>query len=145
MSGTRAYAARRALIDLLENSDDLEGVQVAYSWPGERAERECIHGGRATFQHEAISMRAGARIPRLERLTLPLHVVAQMPGGTVEDAEERATELGEVVEHILALCPPLSDDGLFGLVSGGRLDSDIDDDGAWAVLTYTVLIQSRLT
>ncbi len=148
MAGTNAYRAKRALIDALQASAELgdAGVQVAYSWPGERAERECVYGGSAAWTCKPIAMRGGGRMPRREDMTVDLHVAVTMPGSEPADAEARAVELGTVVEEYLAASTNLGD--LNGLklvtIAGGDLNHVVNDDESIAVITYQVAFLSTL-
>ena len=153
MAGTNAVSAKQALITwlrgLTDTGEGLEGVQVAYSWPGlGRVGRECVHGGRAEWETELNSMRAaGLRQSRIETVTLDLHIVVSAVGGTVEDADVRAVAIGTVIEEALAADPLLGGHpGLqLAMVAGGDIEHEDHDDGAVSVLTYRVLFRSRLT
>ena len=148
MAGTNAFRAKKALIDALAASPDLgdAGVQVAYSWPGERAEREVVYGGRAAWVCTPLTMRGGRRMPRKESLTVDLHVAVTMPGADPVDAEARVVELGTVVEEYLAATTTLSDlEGLrLATIAGGDLDHMITDEEVIAAITYQVAFLSTL-
>lgn len=147
MAGTNAVKFKKALIDALSSSPALEGVQVSYHYPGDDPERELIHGGAVEGPQEYPVMRGGGgRLPRNEELTFKLHIVVTKPGSDPYEAELRATELGEVVEELLAADPDLT--GLEGVIKSGVtnvfVDSDVDDEGAIGVLVYDVTVKSRL-
>lgn len=139
MSGTNAVAAKKAIIALLQAAPKLSGVQVAYSWPGRNAEREVVCGGKFEFTQQ----REGYGRAREENLTIDLFVVARMPGGTVEDAETRAVELGAVVEDVIGANPHLAGVKVAGIASGDS-NSGVDDDAAVCELAYHVACVSTL-
>lgn len=146
MAGTNAVAAKQALVAKLAALPGLSGVQVAYSWPGSRAERECVHGGKVTFDQNPAAYRGGGRQPRNEDVTVLIHVVVHKPGATVEDTDTRAVEIGTVIEDAVAADPTLS--GATNLkiarIDGGELDHEFDDDSAASVLDYRFILRSRL-
>jgi hypothetical protein len=148
MAGTNAYAAKRALITALQGAAGLgaDGVQVAYSWPGERAERECIYGGAVVWDTKVLTMAAGGRLSRREDMTLDLHIAVTVLGAEPEEAEARAVDLGTVLEEYVAFTTTLN--GLpgvkLGQIAGGELDHAENDDSVIAVLSYRVTFLSTL-
>lgn len=150
MAGTNVVAAKKALIAKIAaldlGGDQAGGVQVAYSWPGRNAEREVVHGGLATFDQNPLAFRAGGRCPRQEDVTVEIHVAIALPGGTEEDVDTRAVEIGTVIEEAIAADPTLADapDLKIARVDGGELESGFNDDGASALLTYRIILKSTL-
>lgn len=150
MAGTNAVAAKRALIAKITALEipgaDGGVVQVAYSWPGERAEREVVHGGTATFEQNPAAFRGGGRCPRDEEVTVEVHIAVTIPGGTEEDADLRVVEIGTPIEEAIAADPTLADapDLVIARVDGGEIESGFNDDAAAALLTYRVILKSRL-
>lgn len=155
MSWTNAVAGKKALIDALDASaapaltrPDGTRVKFAYSYVGNEHERELVHAGKVEGQQSYPVFGGGqARFKRDENLTIKLHIVVTIPGGSQYEAELRATEIGGVVEELVAKATLA---GLNGQVikvgiTGVDLDSDADDDQAIAVLTYDVGVDSRLS
>lgn len=143
MAGTNAVAAKKAVIDALTTR--MTDTQVSYHYPGRFAERELVHAGRVEGSHQFHAMKgARTRHARQEGITFRLFVVVRIPGGDPYDAELRCTVLGAEVEHELAAA--MSVDGIPGLVmirvTAVDLDSEADDEGATAVLTYDVACKS---
>ena len=137
---------KRALIDALAASGEFAAVQVAYSWPGRHAERECIYAGPATFEQRYAAM-TSQRKPRDRTVVVSLHVEVMAPGATVEETDARVEELGEAVDSILAGNVTLSDTvpGLrYGGVVGCELDYAIDDDGAMSAAIYQISFSARI-
>lgn len=152
MAGTNVAAAKSALVDALVALTGtglaLDGVQVAYSFPGRTLQREVIYGGAAIGPVELSAMRGAAgRVKRVERPTLELHVLVTDPGhDTTRETDARASEIGAVVEELIAGDPTIG--GLAGLKSavvvGMELDGGADDDGAESILTYRIELFSYL-
>jgi hypothetical protein len=150
MAGTNVVAAKKALIAKIAALDlggeQAGGVQVAYSWPGRNAEREVVHGGLSTFDQNPLAFRAGGRCPRQEDVTVEIHVAVTIPGGSEEDVDTRAAEIGTVIEDAIAADPTLADalNLKIARVDGGELESGFNDDAAAAVLTYRIILKSTL-
>lgn len=146
MAGTNAAAAKKALIDLLAALPALDGVQVAYSWPGRSVERECIYAGRVTGPVQLAAM-GGTRVSRQEDLVLNLHIVVDKVGQEdLEASDVRACALGAIVEELVAGNPTLGVSGLkVASIVGVDLDGGTDDETAEAVLTYQVGLKSHLS
>lgn len=138
--GTSAVAIKQALIALVA---DLElGDAVASYGPPPNPPREYLYTGRARGGSKPLAMRAGGRVPRDEQLRVELHIVVTRPDATeIEQAEQRAVELGELVIDAVAAAPTLND--LPGLLHIAYTDIDLasgaDDDAAsaWLILTFT--------
>lgn len=149
MSGTNAYAAKKALIDQLKALPALADVTVSYGHDVADPGRDWIHGGRVTGPQEYPNLKGGSsRFSRDERIQAALVIRSMVADGTgLEGAEARATALGTVVEEFVASHLDLS--GLSGLLYAGVVNvdlvSDVDDDGAVAVLTYQIAFRSRLS
>lgn len=147
MAGTKAVVVKKELVAVLSAAAPLATVQIAYSWPGSRAERELIHLGKIRADQEYAAMRSTGRIPRDETLFVSVHIIVVQPGGTVEETDERATALGTVVEELVAADPTLNSPPglLYGGVHSVELDYELTDDGAISALTYELQFTSRLT
>nr|BFE85827.1 hypothetical protein GCM10020093_084280 [Planobispora longispora] len=93
-------------------------------------------------------MRGGGILPRIEDLTLQLHIVVTLTGGdAVAEAEGQAAELGGQIIRAVAADPKLGDlPGLLAIVSGGvELESGADDTASTAWLLLRFDIKSHLT
>lgn len=134
-------AVKKALIGVaaaLADGGPLDGVQVAYSWPGRGTERECVHGGLTTWETSPAGLDTGDDVT----VTTEVHIVVAEPGATVQETDERAADLATA----LAAC--LADDQTLGghpgvlsvSVEGGDLYHETNDDGAATALTMRVRI-----
>jgi hypothetical protein len=149
VAGTNAYAAKKALIDQLTTQPGLAGVTVSYGHDVADPGRDWIYGGRVAGSQEYPNLKGGAaRFSRDERLQVALVIRSLVADGSgIAGAEARATALGVVVEEFVASHLDLS--GVAGLLYAGVVNvdlmSDVDDDGAYAALTYQIAFRSRLS
>jgi len=144
---TNAVAVKLALVKLVEGLQ-LGDVQVGYG-PPPNPERDFIYPGAIRGPQEPATMRGGGILPRIEHLTLQLHIVVTRPGATSEEvlqAETRATELAGDIIRAVAADPKLNGlPGLLAIVSAGvELDSGADDDAASAWMTLRFEAKSHL-
>lgn len=146
MAASNAQAVKAAIITALQalQGTTLAGVQVEYSFPRDLM-RECIYGGRIQGNQEIGAGRSSGNTSRDERVVILLHLRVSKPGGTCADAEARALAIGAVVEGYLAANTPSATGLLDASIDSFDLDSDIDDDGAYALLTYRIQTQSYIT
>lgn len=145
---TNAVAIKSALIALVQDLP-LGDVQVGYAPPA-NPERDFIYPGAVRGSQAPATMRGGGVLPRIEALTLQLHIVVTRPGATsveVLEAETRAVDLGGQIIRAVAADPRLADlPGLLAMTSSGiDLESGADDDAASAWLTLRFDIKSHLT
>lgn len=148
MAGTNAVAFRRALIDTVAAFPALAGVQVVFSWPGPRFDRECVHLGRSQGSQEYATFGGGrARQPRNEQLDIDLFVVVRLPSADDGyNAELRAAEIGTLIEDGIAATPQIQSVAgmLYAGITGVELESYADNDAWAAIIKYTVTVHSRL-
>lgn len=155
MAGTIAYAAKARVIALLQAEVGLQGAEtkISHSYDGKlhAAYREYLYAGKVSGNVTLAAMKGGSgvRIRRQEQLSMPLHIMVSKPGEeTTEAAEARAVALGAYVEEVIAL-DPLLGSTVTGLLKATiddlDLDSGVDDDGAFADLTYTIGFMSHIT
>ena len=158
MAGSRVVAVKRAVIDGLEsalaadqafNGDALpeRRVEVSYGYDRASTATERVFTTRSRADTPPAAMRAGRNF-RDEAGTFNLVVLVSFIGGSVEDAEDRAVEVGEFIEEWLAdrKQNELGVDGLQTLlVTAWDLVALGNDNGHLAELTYTVRWTARLT
>lgn len=138
---------RKALVSGLSAREGLADVQVSYGWPGDDVvETESIYLNRPRGSHKPANLRAG-RVHRDEAATLDIVIRVEKRGGTSEEADERALELGTEVEEYLAdNADSLDVTGLLWIVvEGWELWNGYNDTGRLSELTYTLRWQARLT
>lgn len=145
MAGTNAVNAKLAVITALQAAFADTEVQVSYHYPGRDGLRELIHAGRVEGSHSYFAMKGSrTRHAREEDITFRLFVCVLKPGEDPYVAEARCVELGVEIEH--ALSERFALDGIPGLLSirvtAVDIDSDVEDEGAMAVLTYDVACKS---
>lgn len=144
MSAVDVVRIKRALIGVLQglavDGGPLGGVQVVYGWPGRAMDRECVHGGRTTWDTATAALHGGDRYS----VTVEVHVVVELPGGQVEDTDARAAEIGQILAAAVADDPSLGGtDGVLDVAAaGGDIDHGTDDDGSTSVLTLRVRVDA---
>lgn len=142
MPGTNVVAAKKALLAKVGAIPALAKVQILYTWTAD-AEREVVFSSNATFEREVSDM---GNDPA-ETAVVPIHIIVAQPGGTEEDAEARAVEIGGIIEASLTADPRLDDAVpglLFAGIEGGQVDSAKEDEVAFAELVYRVSVLSHL-
>lgn len=152
MAGTAAVMAKKALFDALAAKSavgqPLDGVQVAYSFPGKTLQRECIYFGRTridqTFSTFASPSVGGGRQPRTEIATQTIVVLAKNISSDQYAADLRAVEIGTVMEDLLAADPTAGGAVQVRTVESGDLEQMFDDNGVWSQLNYSVTVRSEL-
>jgi len=154
MAGTNVVPIKRALLTLLSQSEELTSrpeFEIAYSPRFKAAPREYLYLGAAEFEHEYAGHKGGAsRLPRDEVAHVELHIECWSPGPHQDEQDQAATEIGLVVEHLLASNFNLATDGTalsglkYGGVVSGRLTPVADDMGTGTLLTYRLWVTSRL-
>ena len=144
---TNAYAAKKATIDRLSSAPSLADVQVAHTYPGKNPERELIYGGRVTFESQRIGLGGLSGPQRAETVKVTLHVEVVKPGATPEELEERAAEIGGLLEDALLSFELPGVPGLMQAIpTAGALNSGpVDDETSVAQLDYEITFSSHLT
>lgn len=147
MAGTVAFDLREALV--INLGPLLGSVPIHYGHPGAHGRTEAIWLGTARdtsldSDHEPKALRAG-RVRRSERLRTDV-VIEITSKTTSRDAEERAVELGTVIEEYLADNPTVGsvENLLWCQVEGIELDTTETANGPRCVLVYTLLAASDL-
>ncbi len=156
MSGSLSVAVRRAVTTGLaahmsglaafnEQANDQE-VSVTYAYAPSNKAAQQVYATRSRGEHGAI-LKSG-RNHRPEEATFDLVVRVRYVGGSLEDADERAFEIGAAVEEWIAdrKSNELGIDGLNWLrVESWDADNGTDDSGSASLLIYTVRWNARLT
>lgn len=127
---TNGYAAKRAIIDALkeraqQQGNPLTGRQVAYSWPGGRAEKICVYGGALTFRRPGDDDAADGEDDVLadEVVDLGLHIrAAAMPEGDepIEAMDILVEQIADEVAEVLGRSPRLAGGSSISRIGGGQ-------------------------
>lgn len=154
MAGTNAVLAKTALLALFKTTLATAGeggkqVRVDDAYNSRLQEREYLYFGHIVGPQEPLAFRAGGRMPRLEELTVDLHVEVSKPTATTIDTDLRVTAIGQLIENALAADPtqvPLAVPGLMAVwISNFTLTSFYPSDGVAASEgVYQISIQSQL-
>lgn len=137
---------KTALIAALQARSGLQGVTIAYAWPGPTSTAEMVALGRVEDSVDIPIMKAGRR-HRDEDYTLDVVIWCSKPGSTplkANDVEARAYEIKAELEDLLAESPQLITEILWAEYAGH--DSEfvpLDKGWAWQ-LTARVRVRARL-
>lgn len=148
MAGTNAVLAKSALLSLLQTA--LAPVRVEDAYNGRIGEREYVYFGHIGGPQQPLVFRSGGRQPRLEELTVDLHIEVTKPAGTTVDTDIRVTAIGQIIEELLAADPteaalvPLVPGLMAVWVSNVTLTPFYIDGAAVTEGVYQISIQSQL-
>lgn len=95
-----AYAAKRALFDLLASSPLLAGVQVAYAYPARDIARVCVYGGGVRLTQTAASAEPGTL--RLETTIVNVYVRVEQEDSDVRAADVEAETVANAVLSVIS-------------------------------------------
>lgn len=145
---------RKALVagvDALLNADPVfDGVSCTYYWQGnDDQRREQVFTANPSATHDPVSMKSG-RTFRDERMEFDVLVKVAVPGEPPDVADERALDIGQLVEQWVAdhaSGQDLGIDGLNWIVMTRMTSANLvaPSSGSITEITYTVRYAARLT
>lgn len=144
MAGTSMVTVKRAIFTKLQEVIP-DGAKVYYGDPGDGRKDVVWVGDLVLGDIEPTALRAGRR-KRDEDYTIYIFVEVTGTGRDVAKSEDRAIELGILVEEMLA--DDTTVQGSVGtgwaIISGERLVTVTNSDGHRTQLRYEVSVKSRL-
>jgi hypothetical protein len=149
MAGINGVAIKRAIHTRLVAAPTLDGVRVDRHLDLSSSPNEYVYFGELEFDHRYVTSRGGgSRYPREEIAYLYVYIEVWEYGGDIDAVEDRAVEIGEVLEHVLAEDPNLS--GLPGVIYGGVAGGDLFPEtsvknAVGVTLVYRLQFESRLS
>lgn len=148
MASSAIVAVRKALVAEIDDLAAFVDVDVLYAFHGTTS-KEIAYTRDATFEHEPAGLRSG-RNYRNETGEFSFVIWVEKVGGTPEEADDRAIELGLAFEEWLAdnkNGEALSITGLQSITVSGRgsLKESPGDQASYAELVYPIRYQARLT
>jgi hypothetical protein len=146
MAGSLAMQTKAAIKTGLValQASTLAGVQVGYGPPRDQ-KRESIWLGKVTGDQEISAGRSGTRTTRDDKFVVELHIQVRKPGVDCAEVEDRAVDIGVIVEEYLAGVGPVVSGLLDASVAAYELDSYPDDDGYTATLDYSIICTAYMT
>lgn len=145
MKSTMAYEAKRALIDELRSRSaqgmELEGIQVAYSYPRDRF-RAIIYGGGVRFRHTDLAEEVNA--VGTEIITVGLYVKVLQPEGSVRSADQEVEQIADAIVKIFTDKPYIAGQMTWLGTEQGNADYAETPDGPESVLSLQVMVGSVL-
>lgn len=150
MAGSVAVATKQAIVTgftaKLAALSAYDDVLVSYAWPAGKKQREKVFGARTRTTHTPASLRPG-RTFRDEVGEIDFVILVESVGGSAEDADERASAIGQQFEEYIA--DKRNSLGVTGLnwmtVARTELVNAFNDRGHLTELTITVAYNARLT
>jgi hypothetical protein len=147
---TNAYAAKRSIFDRLATltgpGQRLDGIEVAYKYPGKYVTTRCIYGGGVTFVHADAAV-DGREVLTLEtaNIILCIRIVERDLGDDdVRTADAEAERIGDILGEILTAEPGIAGGSSTTTFAGGTGDHQITDDEVITVLAYQLTVSSYL-
>lgn len=140
---TYAYTAKAALIDRLtayaQPAQPLDGIQVAYAYPG-TIDLECIYGGGVRFEHrDAVAEAPGVMVSEESLISLYIRVM-QSPAGDVRTTDTRAQQIGATIASLLRAEPQLAGGNAVLGIARGQGDYSQTDDETISILAYQIRV-----
>jgi hypothetical protein len=148
MASTAIVAVRKALVAAVTDLPAFADVEVMYAWQGTTG-REFAYTREAKFDHGPAALKAGRNF-REEDGSFEFVIWIESVGGTPEEANDRALELGLPFEEYVAdnkTGAALAVTGLkwIEVRGSGSLREAPADQGSVAELVYPIAYQARLT
>jgi hypothetical protein len=141
-----AYTAKKAFFDELKARSavgmELEGVQVAYSYPARDTPRVCIYGGGIRFRH--LDLAEEINTVGQEVISIGMYIRVLQPEGTVRTCDEKAEQIADTVIKIFTDKPYLAGQMTWLGVEQGNADYAETPDGPQSVLSLDVMVGALL-
>ena len=141
---TRVYEAKKAMFDRLTGlageGQPLDGIQVAYAFPGD-PQLECVYGGGVRFSHEDAVAERGVLMAEVALVSVYIRV-ASKPATLVEETDARAAEIFAQLAVQLTGDPFLAGQMMFGGITQGQGDYEVLPDGSQS--TSILAVQARI-
>jgi hypothetical protein len=147
VTATNAYACKAALFALLAGQtgtgQPLEGVQVAYGYPG-NADRECVYGGGVRFDHaDAVAEGPGVLVDETASVGVYVRVVGET-GQSLEEVDARIAELAAAVLGIVRANAKMGGPLTWVGMRTGQGDYGTSPDGPSGVLGLQLRFISKI-
>jgi len=144
---TYAYSAKTALFDRLQQlsatGQPLDGITVAYAYPGIPG-NECIYGGGVRFeQRDAVAEAPGIMVSEECLVTVYIRVMTAPPVD-VSETDARAAEIGAEIGALLRTEPQLAGGNALLGIARGQGDYTQTDDETISILAYQIRVLTNL-
>lgn len=137
------FAAKQALVDVLDSHQDLAGVQVSWAHPGKNLTKEVvIVGDIRPREQKPVDLSSRQRECAF---TIDVAIDASQRSDA-KTVAERTTEIAATVEEVVALNPELGlpETILYAQVVSAGLTEGFDDPGREALVELVVNVRARL-
>lgn len=145
---TYAFTAKAALFDRIEQlsqtGQPLEGIQVAYAFPGQPG-TECIYGGGVRFeQRDAVAEAPGVMVAEETLVSVYIRVTHTPPVDVIV-TDTRCAEIGAALGLMLRQQPQLAGGNAVLGIARGQGDYTQTDDETISILGYQVRCSTHLS
>lgn len=148
MAFSDPFAAKRALFTLLAANSGpaqaLDGIQVAYDFPGNVGMR-CIYGGGIRFDHDDDVAEAPGMLVRETVLVSAYIRIVASPAGEVADTDTTAAQVGAAILALVKANPKHAGPLTWVGVRSGQGDYQQTDDETISILGIQFRYISRIT
>lgn len=146
---TFAYTAKAALFTRLTAyaapAQPLAGLQVAYAFPGNSVDLECLYGGGVRFnQTDAIAEAPGIMVTEESLVSIYIRV-CNRPATDVATTDTRVAAIGAQVAALLRAEPQLAGSGAVLGIASGAGDYSQTDDETISILSYQIRVSTHLS
>lgn len=146
---TYGFTAKAALFDRLAEltvtGQPLDGVQVAYAFPGSNVKLECVYGGGIRFTHDdAVAEVPGVMVSEEATVSVFIRVVSRPPTD-VRVTDLRAAAIGAQLATLLRSAPKLAGGNAVLGIGRGAADYSQTADETITILSYQVQVLSNLS
>ncbi|MBM0257054.1 hypothetical protein [Micromonospora sp. 4G55] len=147
MNATNVYVAKKALFDgltvLAQPGQPLDGIQVAYAFPGEIG-LELLYGGGVRFTHNDATAERWVVTEEVALVSVYIRVHRKEPR-VVEATDARAAEIFGQIVDVLRAYPRLGAGLSVTGVTQGQGDYDQPQDESVSILGVQVRVESDIT
>lgn len=140
-----AYEAKRALFDEMKARSttgmELDGIQVAYSYPRDRM-RAIIYGGGVRFRNTDEAGEVNHVWSQM--ISVGMYIRVLQPEGTIRTADDEVEAIADSIVKIFSDKPYLAGDMTWLGVEQGSADYSETPDGPESILSLQVTIGAML-
>lgn len=145
---TYAYTAKAAIIARLAQESVpaglLDGVQIAYAYPGTISSK-CIYGGGVRFEHnDQVAESPGVMVAEETMVNIYIRVT-MAPAGDVKDTDIQALAIGTVIAALFRSEPNMAGGHSVLGIARGQGDYTQTDDETISILGYQLRVQTNIS
>lgn len=136
MAATTAPSVKAALMSLLQDDSDMQGVQISYADPGPEIAQEALFFGKTLTTEGPVSM--GNRRQQ-ESYDIEIYIYVKVDGNDPQTAEERGWDLVSALEDLVR-----AENGNTGTLTAALQDRKFNPAAGWIVYAGTEMSPFRI-